>query len=454
MSSTGNVTISPVMAKAVNNVLSTQVPTEFTFTINLTSESDTTYKYTPSFFIESASITQNFADDYTDDIRVSFTASPQEYMAIFNHAQDLLATTIRIYVNQQSGQRIYTIPPIVKSYKALLLNQENLYSKHPTGALQPTPNMPIVEQHVATRIPVHLQLIEKEAYTLRQQQFHGIFSNSTVASAIAAIVDKFEIKQLNFISPDNTHSWGNIVIPPAQNINDIFDYIQFTYGVYMKGIEFYYTNNTLYIYPPYELSPKMPSVVNFYNSPNGSYAGAFSYHSVTGNTIDIVTTDKVETKDLSIMASENVGGSFSFLRASKLVDGFVGVSDNGVYVSKDASLTVGTPYSRTMVNNANVDRYQAATDNIFIQSSKLVKWQASLVSTKWLHAVPDLLIPGHKSTWNIDDNGVFKKRNGILEAVHYDIKFIRKSMAGPVYSCDAEFRLRVDSDTVNNASSG
>jgi len=444
MSSTS---VSTVMNEAINSILASAhtTATEFNISITLTSADNPKFIVVP-LFIEEMTITEDYSNAYAEVVTVKFTVSPLEYELIFKNMKDLLAAVTIVYIDAQHSKLVFDPPPINRKYKAILKNPQNLSTKFTTGSLRPTIDQPKTEQHVSARIPVELQMIEYEAYVIRQQQFHAMFSNTNVQALINHIAKVYNIPRLYLVKPDNTHTWSNIVIPPGKSISDIFDFIQVTYGVYMKGIEFFYTDKTLYVYPPYEMRPVIPYTANIFNAPEGAYSGSRAYHATDSKNISIVSTTSVDTKDLAVSSAENTGSSKSFIRASQLIDNFSGLTQAGVRVSHNNSLTVSGRNSRTMTRNANNDRYGKTTDNIFHEASELAKWNATLVKLGWLQAVPYVLRPGHAVKYAYDDNGIFVSKSGILEVVVYKIAHQRRLDVGNTYSCRADMRLRVESD--------
>lgn len=445
-----NLSISSTLSNTIDMVLKNASITEFTIDAQFNSTDDASYTYTPQW-IDKIMITQSFAEDFSDRIILDLTLSPTDYMLLFKNNKGLQVALRFVYYDSQSSQRVFSPPPISRTYKALLINPQDLSKKYATGSLMPTNSMPLTEQHVALRIPAKLHLIEKDAYTIRQQQFHGIYQKQKVADVISHIAQSFNIKQIYIVPPDNTMSWDHIVIPPAHGINEIFDYLQHIYGVYMKGIDWYYTNSVLYIYPAFENNPSIRYVADIYNAPDGNYAGLHSYHNIdsSGTRLGIVSTTKVKTVDISRTAAENTGTGYSFTRSSSIMDRFVTNNKQGTFINNNNSLTVGSTIDRGMSNNANILRYTKTTDNVFEESSKLAKWNAVLIECGWNNAVPFLLYPGHNVKYHFDKNSVLTTQQGILERVVYSFERQRQLSNGYIYSGSAVLNMRADSDVTN-----
>ena len=445
-----NLNVSAALSNAIDGVLNAHSITEFTMDIQFTSTDDPSYTYTPQW-IDGLTIEQSFAGRFADRVTLELTLAPTDYMKLFNNSKGLQVSLRIVYYNSQTSQRVFTPPPISRTYKAMLTNPQDLSKKHTTGSLMPTQSMPLVEQHISTRIPAKLSLIESDVYTIRQQKFHGIYQKQKVADVISHVTQSFNIKQIYLVPPDNTMAWDHIIIPPSQGMNEIFDYLHHTYGIYMKGIDWYYTNNMLYVYPAYENNPKIRYNADIYNAPEGSYAGLHSYHNIdaSGTRLGIVSTTKVKTTDISRPSAENTGTGFSFTRASSIMDRTVTTNKKGTFINNNNSLVVGTKTDRAMSNSANNPTHTKTTDNIFAESSKLAKWSAVLIECGWTSAVPFLLYPGHNIKYHFDKNGSFTTQQGILERVVYVFQKSHQISNGYTYSGTAMINMRADSDVTN-----
>lgn len=437
--------VSAALSNAISSVLSIGSNTEFTLDIEFTNTDDPSYSHTPQW-IDGLTIVQSFAEDFADRVILELSLAPRDYMALFAASQNLQVAIRVVYFNSQTSQRVFLPVPMSRTYKAMLVNPQDLSKKYTTGSLMPTRDMPLTEQHISARIPTKLNLIESPVYTMRQQKFHGIYQKQKVADVIAHIAQSFSIKQVYLVPPDNTMVWDHIIIPPSHGIDEIFDYLQYSYGVYMKGIDWYYTNSMLYIYPAYENDPAIPHKADIYNAPSGSYAGMRSYHTTVGPMLNIVSTTDVNTADISRPSAENVGTGFSFMRAATLIDLYANTTAKGTFITNDVALTVNSVKDRAMTKKANNPTYTKTTDNIFEQNSRLAKWDTTLLECGWTNAVPYLLHPGHAIRYHFDKAGVFTTQKGILERVVYQFQRQRQLSQGPVYGGNAVLRLRAESD--------
>ena len=195
--------VSATLSSAIAAVMATNSITEFTIDVQITCTDDASFNYTPDW-VDSITITQSFAENFGDIVMLEFGAMPADYMKLFNNSKGLQVALRFVYYDSQTAQRVFSPAPIARTYKAMLVNPQDLSKKYTTGSLMPTSAMPTTEQQVGLRIPTTLHLIETSTYTLRQQRMHGIYQSAKVADVIAHIVQSFSVKQLYLVPPDDT----------------------------------------------------------------------------------------------------------------------------------------------------------------------------------------------------------------------------------------------------------
>lgn len=450
---------SQAMQQAINKIFAAQTITEFTITIRLTSGTNPSFSYSP-LFVDDMSIDQDFANRYADKIIVSFKATDQDYMSIFQNSSKLNAVITFTYVDTTSGggKKVYSPPPIIKTYSAIMFDPENKFATQPRVTDK---TYPMVQQTGSPNTPVKIQLVDTVIYNTNHQQFNGVFGTNgqpntppnTISSVLMYITKAYGCNKLYMVPPDNKNNYQHLLFPPGREFRNIFDYVQDTYGVWMKGMEFYYTADTLFLYPPYENNPVIPYTANIYNTFSGSYAGQKSYHLLQGNTISIVSTLKAETQDLTHMAAENKGTGRTFLRSSNVIDGYTTTTQGKTLINSNTALMVSGTSMQPVVPGTNNPKYGKATDNIFKVSSDLAQYQAILISLGWAQAIPYAMYPGHKVNYFYDAANVFNKATGIVESISYTMRKTKKVPSiGQVYACSAQMKFRVDPKAPNISS--
>jgi len=446
--------ISAAMNAAVQKVLARTAYTEFVIELKLICSSDPGWSFKP-FFLERVTIAQDPIHSYADRISVKFECSPAEYMQLFQRQQELRAVLIIKYVDAQTEQYVFDPEPDLRKYIAFIKNPQDLYKTYATGQFQPTERSVPTEQHQAQRVPVELDLIEEPVYNLRHVKFTGLFGDASINSLLLYISKMVQelprsvsngITAVHLVPADNTHTYNNLQLS-SQDFASVFLYLQETYGVYMKGIEYYISNGVLYIYPPYENKPIIKDTIKIYNVAANRYVGLKSYHKrLDANTIEIVAAGKTETRDIAGEGAENIGTGITFTRASQLIDNYVTMTADGPVMGRNNTVSLVNKVNRAMRRGANNSIHAQTTDNICLAASKLAMWNATVVSFAWPQAIPMSLIPGSHVLYNYDDNNVFRTKHGILESTIYTILPKTRTGLGTIYNCSAVVQCRIEPD--------
>lgn len=425
---------SSVFASAIRRVLDTAAANRFTPVLTITSETNTSYTFTP-MMVTSWSLSQKPSAQYLDDITISFKISPADYLGLYDNAQGLLAS-VRMSFVDRDGKKVYNPPPKTRQYRAILVNPQDIRHRLKDANLHTTPQM-----------EVSVRLLEKKAYDLRLPKFSGMFKANTVEDVIRYIAAKgFEIEKLVLAPPDNTHKYDHIVVPPTKGFDEVFDYLQATYGVYMKGVESYFTNDTLYIYPPYDKAQTVTDSITLYDAPGHEYAGLPGYHSNNSGALEIVATGESQSRDLSQIGAENNGTSVMFMRSSQLVDGGATTTAKGTEFADDAAATIRMASNKTASGKASNAQYAGQTDNPFAVSSAMAKFDTTLVRTAWVQATPYLVRPGQAVRYVTDKDGRMITSDALLEEISYQTVRGDNGPDGmPLFTCAATLQLRVAS---------
>lgn len=426
------------LRNAADKVIAGAQPSHFIMTVTFRSEDDPKFEYEP-IVIDDMSIDQRFDDNYMDDITVSFHASPREYRLLNDHSQNLLATVRMVFLSRTGQSVDQRTPPFVRTYRAMLVD--------PMDMRETTVD---AEKRVEYTMMVKMRLVEMSIYRIRQQKIHGIFRNTTLKDILGYTSRVFDITNVAIIPPDNTHTYENFNIPPSKGFLEIFTYLQKHYGIYMNGITYYYTGETLYIYPPYDTDPKFPKTARIYRVEKGDYAGSSSFHRHVDDTItDIVTTGKNDSLDLSQIGAENDGTTHHFLRASQLIDGFASPANEKISYENNRSLAVETRVRKNMVSTKKANRYTKAQDNLFDASSQLAAHQGRIANVLWAQAVPFLLKPGHRIAYVHEHDGTTNNRSGILDNAFFYIERSAQTANGYLFTCYASLTLRLSIEENN-----
>lgn len=422
--------------RAIQKVLGKQSATSVSLSLKVTSPSNPSWAW-EVMFIDRMMVIQDFLGMYGDDITCDVKISPAQALRLHENMGDLEASLTLTYMGQSRRIKALEVEPLTLKFRVMVVGARDL-RRSIQGA----------KGRVEDTMDLTLRFIDPLLYDVRQRQFYTTFTNTTVGNAIRYIASAFGVKSLNMAPPDNTHVYDHIIIPPAKGFDEIWSYIQDTYGVYMKGICSYITNGTLYIYPPYEHRSNERIRAHFYLDDKGGHAGLPSYHSVSDDVLEVVLDGDADVIDLSQMGGENIGTGLMFSRSNQILDGYTKTDDSGTELTHSSAMMIGVDSAKTAgADRHNVRQAHATTDNVFALSSQLMRYQAEIVQADWRMAVLWKLSPGQPVRYIYDDEGTLASTDGILDAIGYEL-----INDGPIgggkssFSAMGRVRLRIDPD--------
>ena len=421
-----------LLEKDIMDILRVQVPGRFDYKVEFFSPSTPSYKYSP-LFLEDNSTLQNFTGSIGDAIYIAFNISGKAMRDFYKYQGDLMATFTHTYVSVSSTNVITDPPPIVRTYRAIILTPGNIERQ-----------LQDVHDRVEEDRIIYMQLIEPELYTARQVEISGIFKDANVDPIIRHCVSKIGFKVLDMVPPDNLHTFRNLNIPHTLSMSNVFLHLQNEYGVYYEGITSYFTDGILNIYPPYSFKPRFPYKLNIYLDDYGSHAGMSSYHRFRDKNLDIVIQGNPKIYDLTTEAGENRATGYSFLRASKIIDGFIKTGVNTI-TTNDSLLDINIVNPKTATPGRYKPKHIGSTDNIYAATTQLMKFNAELLEIEWQSAIPFSIEPGMPLTYYHGKDETIEAVNGIVETVAYkSVRGPNGSFGRPVFSVTASLRIRLE----------
>lgn len=442
----GSMTISPVLAEQTQTIMNAVAPNGYAFSVSLElySSSNANFHYSP-IKIESMVIDQAFGPRFTDRIIVGFQIRTSDYLTLFANNTDLMAQIILTPVNRNTGQRVIGELPKITKYKAILLNPQDLAAKYNIQDLTTTRNSPAMDNILSNFLTTEVQLLETEYYEVRSKSFAGTIRDADVNATIGYIARRLGIRSHKRVPADNLNLIPAMTIPLGKDLGNIFDFIQRNYGVYYKGIDWYYTQGMLYVYPPFEVDKIDASeVVNVYSVPVGMYGGSIGYHTnPSPHLLHIVSNSPTSITDLSKQGAEDSGNVAIVVPSENIIDGYSTTTDEGSAVN---NLTTQVVFSKDAIpadsKSAQVT-YAGITDNVFAVSSDLALKQATILTCEWYTAEPFLIYPGHSVRYHYDSETKYTTRKGIIEGVSYNFVALGSVSGTYVFTCTAKLLLRL-----------
>ena len=426
---------------AVSRVLASTANTQFQITLSFLSKTDSSFQFSP-LEVERIALHQDAVSDYSDDLHLEFWVSLNQYADLYERIQSLYAV-LTLNACDTNGTVVLTQQPIQRMFRATIVDPKDV-RKETIGV------------HLRTQDPdrgIRIRLIEEEVYNVRSVEINTIYQACTVADAIHIGTSTFGMSNVTVVAPDNISVIDQILIPPTKSFSDYYTWLQAKYGVYMLGINHYYTGGHLYIYPPFDIQPTTEATLVVYQTQEGWGAGHNVFHKVTGTTIEVVTNKIHQVVDNASYASENVGTSVMFLRSSEVMDGVVkNDPQTGASFNDDVVLNLSLQSPKTLTPETNKTIYAHSTDNAWALASHISEHQATFITFDWNMSIPYLLRPGLAVRYNSDQDGQVLTRTGIVEKIESRIQKMERGPAGRLYKSVTQVTVRLQPEGVLTSS--
>lgn len=441
--------ISETLKRTIEDILKKVKSGYFTLDCVFYSPLNQTVKVTPRY-VNSVVHNQRFTENFTDEIQLTVELMAQEAITLLSNYQNLLCTLTYTRLDHRELQPIPDEPQIILTYRVAIANAGDLLKQYTKSAILPSENGFTPESVHSRTISLNVQLIEKDVYDLRKKQVNGLLRNVTVEQAIYFVLNSLGIKNIRMVPPHNKKVWSKIDIPPMQDITTVFDFLQKNYGVYSKGLAYYYTQGIFYLYPAYETSSDkriQKEVTHIYNVPSTSYAGMHGYHFVDGDVTHLVNNADVSTRDMATVGAELFGNYRLTMRTDTSLDLGRKVSGKSGKFSDDNVLGCGSRANRGMVNQSQGARYETASNNAYVMASEMAEYDCTLAASSWQMAELYSLKPGERVYYHFDGESVHDATEGVVDSVRY-VTQISDRKSKYIYTIGAAYGLRLAPENI------
>ena len=448
------------------------------------------YEYAPDQ-VTLFSLNQNYDINWQDDIEVELTIFSTTFLLLFYNLQDLLCNiTIR-----RKGQNDDIVDGIdndekevltLENYHAILKSDQDIRKIVPKESLVPTDTDLNTQETTSLRMDhVRFQLMDDFSYTLRTKRMNFMSRDTKLRDAIISIVAKSGIKKIAIVDPDNTTEYKNFIIPPMLTLPEAMLFLQDYYGVYNKGMGFYYTDETFFVYPKYETNPQIPPtpkpITHFYYIGENKYPALDVNHAVdsefegrNGNT-HVIINSSADVQDRTKKGMENVASGFFLQHDDRVIDDWRYIHEPiGEHFATQGLGRIVIPREPNMETLLDKDEKIGITKdsnniifaqsfcNIYKYKSYSADYRRSEVFFRWPNAVPNQFRPGYRIEWHYDDEdpasrdpdqeyGVnsyrYMTKTGIVESASFIFTpESRDSRWRYVYYCNADILITIDKE--------
>lgn len=441
--------LSERLTRQANTVFSVNPACVFKPTIILHNP-ETGFKFSP-LWIDNLDINQNFLGSYMDAIQVTFPVQYTDYAAITANMQDLECTITLYFVDDEKGRELYNLAPIIIKTRAILDDQPDIAKLQNPNLINAPANKPDTPEQALKMISYTIHLIEHTAYDLRHKQINCMTTGVTVEDMLRFVCYQFDVEKVKIVPPKNPQIYSNFVIPPVKGMTDVFSYIQNRYGVYSTGIGWYFTDDTMFVYPMYDTNLEnntADGILRIINVPNDAYAGVNHYHCFVDDDLWIVSNSNKDMKSLNTVGEENAGSCRMSLNSDNMTDGFSSMKTDGtVTVSNEKATVVQMANKKGSMNSKSQNvKFDGTRSNIYVSTSEMAMYNGSVMKVGWKNAIPRAILPGQTVRYCYDDNGdIFSSKKSRVLSTMYSSHELEFRIAGQkCFNFTSEIALFMD----------
>lgn len=413
---------------------------------------NTGYKFNCRY-LKAMAIGQDFFGSYMDMMQITIDVTPEELQALLPNLKDLECTITLYGFDDKTLTIIYDQEPIIIETKVLIDDQADLEKKFNISLFgDPETDTKLTADQNSMMFPYVLHLVEPEAYDLRHVQINAMFNEITMEKLLHWICQQFKAEQVKIVKPDNPQVYNNLVIPPMHDISSIFPFLQERYGIYSKGLGYYFTEKTFYIYPVFDVDPNTSpeeGTVHIVNAPQDYFLGLDRYHAKEGEDVFIASVTAVDMKPLNSEGTENLGNVHVSTNADGTLDKFVTIQEDGKVMRAENDISVVT--MQNQAGNVTSDmqnlKFKGERTNIYSSTSEMAMIDGTMLSTGWMRATPRLLKPGQSALYHYDAKaGEYKTQKGRMFRVFYGGTLHTSESEKPWISFNASIEVKLEAD--------
>lgn len=385
---------------------------------------DTEYKYR-ALTVSQVTIIQDFLLSYMDVIQITIKMRLEDYIELRNNLQNLECTFILAPYVTASSETSLTENQIIYESKVFLTEQTDVTKKINPQQLNLNNGLPSTASQALILIDYSFNIITKTMHTMRQIQMNAILSSATLEDTLHWICQQLNIEQATIIPPDNTITYDTLIIPPMKNIGDIFTYLQERYGVYSKGLCYYYEGDTMYIFPSFDFDQStspVKEITQIISAPSSMFIGNTHYHNQVDDTLMIVTNNPAEMKPLNSQGAENIGTAHLSVNADGVMDKFITIEEDGTLKRSENDIT--TVSLQNTDGNISSDmqniKFTGNRNNIYASTSALAAYNGTKLTVKWNFAYPWKIKPGENIEYHYEDKDEkYETKKGRVQRIVY-----------------------------------
>lgn len=388
-------------------------------------------------------IHQDHVRKYTDVIKLFFTLSLKDYIKIISVYQDLRCNIFILNHYDNSLNKRTEKPGIKLDKKVIFETKDDLFKTYHKSDIISDDKIVRTEAQNSQRVPVHAELIDDILFDARKFEFNMICRNTDVEHVLHLITGLLQPKFKCILKPDNETIFPNFPIPGMKNLSETFKFIdQQCGGIYDAGLGYYWTEDTLFIYPLYNFEPEIsPYIVHFYFVGENSLTGGGNFHTYKNDCYHVITNKKPTSTQLMEQSAENIGNGFLIQRNSLLFDKWRVQEESEFVVIPDGIIRMQVDNSNTMSAFSHNMKFVYGEENLADCKASLAMMNGTVTKIEWEHAVPFIVKPGWKIMYHYDGEETYEIKSGCCIGASYRYVSAGREGADRLYTCHAELAL-------------
>lgn len=400
--------------------------------------------------LKAMNIIQDFENKFHESITAILNITAEEALLLVANPQDLRCSITFIHVEQHYYKDLENVDPEIKKYRVMITSPDDIRkSLQKVEFASQESNSVSGEKHTpdevrSARYDLPVELMDEKLFELRTRPINAILQKATVTDAIHYAANLLEIKKVQMTTSDNTTQYNNIFIPPMQTLETLFDMFQKTYGIYSKGLGYFYFDDTLFVFDEFNTDPQSDLEIDLYKVPKDEYPGCESYNCVDGSNLRIIILDDVNIKGASEIGTEKTGNYQITKRTDTTLDTDSQRKGKDATIRQNNMLAVSAENEYAATQGRVSATYQQSSNNPLDLSSQMANGQCVVMGTKWRMAWPWLITPGTKVVYHYEEMSGLKTITGIVSAIEYSLSII-DTTGGQIYhyAWEAKFACRL-----------
>ena len=423
--------------------------------------------------ITSISIHEGFEANVCDFINLAVMV-PISEMRTLEKLYKGLKCQLDFYSADPNQGLISSKPAYSIKWFAIFSNRGSIFRNATPAQLNSISGAQIDKQQT---VEVKFTLYNPGASELRNKKTAGVFRDTNVTDMIHWVASRFGVTTIDMRPAQNTEEYENFILEPMHNMNDIFDYIQYRYGIYQYGLSVYYyglseTSSTLFMYPPFmfdpPISPTDQQVEIIYvgqrqlqsgcstskEYPKTGYQIEFNGKTinVTGG-LKILCSNIVDQVSPGDFGADSTGTISITFNANRIVDRWRTIKQDSQYrcipQHKKTGIVDGmvdVPDLRGFAEKQYNPRYDVSYNNGRIITSELARSNCDVITLRWTGAKPWSLQPGKRIvfTYGEDSNESVTQVPGLCSEIAYGFTPVKGNEPGVDYfECFADIILKL-----------